>query len=137
MIFLGLNNACSIHEWNMNFRGENVHFMMTSVCGHVMSLDFVGKFNNWDRVDPVIKSICNKSIFILKFFHYLQAELFHCPTEKKEAVAKLKMPAFLAKEAKGCDYLVLWLDCDKEGENICFEVMDAVRESMRITDHVS
>ncbi|XP_065332165.1 DNA topoisomerase 3-beta-1 [Cloeon dipterum] len=111
----GINNACSIHEWNMQFKGESVHFLMTSVCGHVMSLDFVGKFNNWDRVDP--------------------AELFHCPTEKKEAVAKLKMPPFLAKEAKGCDYLVLWLDCDKEGENICFEVIDAVRESMRITDH--
>lgn len=107
----GLNNACSVHEWSGNFRGENIHFKMTSVCGHVMSLDFVGKYNSWDKVDPV--------------------ELFSCPTEKKEANVKLRMPSFLAQEAKGCDYLILWLDCDKEGENICFEVMNAVSRSIR------
>lgn len=84
---------------------------MTSVCGHVMSLDFIGKYNSWDKVDPV--------------------ELFTCPTEKKEASEKLRMPQFLSQEAKGCDYLILWLDCDKEGENICFEVMDAVSRSIK------
>jgi DNA topoisomerase III len=107
----GLNNACSVHEWNGQFKNESVKFKMTSVCGHVMSLDFTSKYNSWDKVDPV--------------------ELFSCPTEKKEATAKLRMPAFLSQESKGCSILVLWLDCDKEGENICFEVMDAVQGNIK------
>lgn len=61
-----------------------------------------------------------------------QLELFSCPTEKREATPKLKLPAFLANEAKDCEFLVLWLDCDKEGENICFEVMEAVRHQINI-----
>ncbi|XP_034948917.1 DNA topoisomerase 3-beta-1 [Chelonus insularis] len=106
----GMNGSCSVHEWVGQFRSETVNFKMTSVCGHVMTLDFIGKYNNWDKVDP--------------------AELFSCPTEKKEAVPKLKMPAFLAKEGSHCDYLILWLDCDKEGENICYEVIQAVQSGM-------
>ncbi|XP_043967800.1 DNA topoisomerase 3-beta-1 isoform X2 [Gambusia affinis] len=107
----GLNGACSVHEYNGNFQSQTVRFKMTSVCGHVMSLDFIGKYNNWDKVDP--------------------AELFSkAPTEKKEANPKLSMVKFLQVEARGCDYVVLWLDCDKEGENICFEVLDAIQPVM-------
>ena len=51
-------------------------------------------------------------------------ELFEAPTEKKESTAGISR--LLRVEGKGCDFLVLWLDCDREGENICFEVMDAV-----------
>ncbi|XP_067144334.1 DNA topoisomerase 3-beta-1 isoform X1 [Centruroides vittatus] len=107
----GINGVCHVHEYIGQFRSETIRFKMTSVCGHVMSMDFIGKYNNWDRVDP--------------------AELFHAPTEKKEANPKLQIPKFLQQEARNCDYLILWLDCDKEGENICFEVINAVKNIMK------
>lgn len=51
----GFNGACSIHEFVARFppTGEQARFKFTSVCGHVMTLDFIGKYNSWDKVDPV------------------------------------------------------------------------------------
>ena len=48
------STACQVHEFVGAFRGEpSVRFKMTSVCGHVMSLDFQGRYNNWEAVEPV------------------------------------------------------------------------------------
>ena len=57
-------SACDVYEFKGQFpgpggrgRGLDAHFKMTSVCGHVMSLDFLPKYNRWDSVDPV--RVCN------------------------------------------------------------------------------
>lgn len=56
---------------------------------------------------------------------------------KKEASPNHRMPGFLEKEARGADAVILWLDCDKEGENICFEVLDCIRQSINGNVHCS
>jgi DNA topoisomerase-3 len=92
---------------------RDVLFKFTSVCGHLTSVDFPPKFNNWDKVDP---------------FDLFDAEVIH-----KEATPGLRLMKHLEVEAKSSKYLVLWLDCDKEGENICFEVLDAISGVFRIS----
>lgn len=51
-------SSCPVYEYNGQFpltgsRHVPAHFKMTSVCGHVMSLDFLPQYNNWDAIDPV------------------------------------------------------------------------------------
>ena len=52
--------------------------------------------------------------------------MFHAETRKDEANPKMRMEKHLRLESNDASELVLWLDCDREGENICFEVMSCV-----------
>ena len=50
---------------------------------------------------------------------------------KKEANPTNSLVAHVKEEAKDVSYLVLWLDNDKEGENICFEIIENVKGLMK------
>jgi DNA topoisomerase-3 len=64
---------------------------VTSVAGHVFSVDFPPQFQSWDSVDP--------------------AELFDAPVVKKPN--KGSVIKHLQDEARGVDFIVLWMDCDR------------------------
>ena len=86
-----------------SFQGAKARFTVSAVAGHVYTSDFLRQHNKWDAIDPV--------------------ELYDVPIVKLEAMRKMKMPQLIQKLAKGKDILCLWLDCDSEGENICYEVI--------------
>jgi DNA topoisomerase-3 len=97
-----------VHEFESTFQGKQVFMRVTSVVGHVFSVDFPPEYQDWESTDP--------------------ASLFRAPivrTAEKGGIVR-----HLQTEARGAEYLVLWLDCDREGENICFEVIDCVESKM-------
>jgi len=104
----GLSKLVHVHEYEGDFYGTPAFFKVTSVAGHVYERDFPKEYNNWNQVDP-------KMLF--------DAETMKIDNPKENH----HMTKHLLQEAKGVDYLVLWLDCDREGENICFEIIDTIK----------
>ena len=76
--------------------------------GHVFGLDFERTYQSWDRPPH---------------------ELFHAGTVKTPTSGAVI--SHLKQEGNGCSHLLLLLDGDREGENICFEVMHVVLPVMR------
>ncbi|KAL0366648.1 UNVERIFIED_CONTAM: DNA topoisomerase 3-beta [Sesamum radiatum] len=116
--------STEVHEFDGMFLGFPVHYKVTSVIGHVFSVDFPARFQDWNSTNPL--------------------DLFDAPIVKSESTPKVDFISpnwasysflaylialslnlrHLSQEARGCGHLVLWLDCDREGENICFEVIE-------------
>lgn len=82
---------------------------VTSVAGHVFALEFTSEFQSWDSVDP--------------------AELFTAKTIRKPCQGSVVK--HLQAESRNVDFIVLWMDCDREGENINFEVLSICQNLMK------
>lgn len=86
---------------------KNSVFQVTSVTGHLMNYDFPKELSKWEMETNI--------------------ELFDSKIIKKVDVEKKTIEKNLLSLGKEATDLVLWLDCDREGENIAFEVIKVVK----------
>eukprot|EP00917_Polyrhabdina_sp_WS-2016_P015509 GHVP01033751.1.p1 GENE.GHVP01033751.1~~GHVP01033751.1.p1 ORF type:complete len:747 (-),score=128.50 GHVP01033751.1:329-2569(-) len=90
-----------ISAFPYTFGSDNVEMIVTSVRGHLMELTFANVSKDWNVSEPLFTEPVKKNV-----------------SEPLKDIAK-----DIGMHAKSCKMLVLWLDCDREGENIAFEVL--------------
>lgn len=111
----GMSKFNKIYEYEYHLFGQNVTVTMTSVSGHLLGLEFKAPFQKWNSCNPVL--------------------LFDAEVEKYCPDNMIQIKRTLEKEARQCQALVIWTDCDREGENIGFEIIDvckAVKPNLQV-----
>ncbi|CAH0579356.1 unnamed protein product [Chrysodeixis includens] len=111
----GLSQYNKIYEFESELMGQKCQMVMTSVSGHLLNLEFVGAYKGWQSCSPL-------ALFDAPVFKF-------CP-ENYEKIKKT-----LEREVRSCQGLIIWTDCDREGENIGFEIIEvckAVKNNLRI-----
>ncbi|KAH8119439.1 prokaryotic type I DNA topoisomerase [Phellopilus nigrolimitatus] len=98
-----------IRNFDFMYPQTRATFTVTSVSGHLMSHDFDEAHRAWGSCDPFT--------------------LFDAPVEVKVAKSALTIEENLKAEARRADELMIWTDCDREGENIGSEVAKVCRRA--------
>ncbi|KAJ4458347.1 putative DNA topoisomerase 3 [Paratrimastix pyriformis] len=104
----GVMRSPAVFEFRYTIQGRNYEMMVTAVAGHLMELDFPPQFRTFRSCEPI--------------------QLFDMPVEKTVSEDKQDIRQNLEREARNCSTLILWLDCDREGENIASEVVEVCRK---------
>ena len=106
--------------------------LMTSVSGHLMEREFAPEYRgSWQKFDPkllftapVVKEISMVGPLLYSCWSNDALLLFTLsPLSPKPDIGRT-----LQNEIRKAHWLVLWLDCDREGENIAYEVIDVCKK---------
>ncbi|NXD13920.1 TOP3A topoisomerase, partial [Nothocercus nigrocapillus] len=111
----GFSKFNKIYEYDYQMFGQNVTMVMTSVSGHLLAHDFKLPFRKWHSCNPLA--------------------LFDAEIEKYCPENYVDIKRTLEREVQQCQALVIWTDCDREGENIGFEIIHvckAVKPNLRV-----
>ncbi|CAD7922897.1 unnamed protein product, partial [Amoebophrya sp. A25] len=98
------NNGVNVDEFMYTINGEQVEMKVSAVRGHLMQIDFPENCRSWQGVPP--------------------ETLYSQPIRKFVPNDMLPLKRMIETLAGECQVIVLWLDCDREGEAIGFEVLE-------------
>ena len=119
-------NECriAIFTYEGKFQGKKAFFTVSSIRGHI----YQDSFKSEERDESYFN--VNKQY---------DEEIVKIPKKNEDEIDNrnkdLNIPQFLRNISKGKDILCLWLDCDPEGENICYEVIHNVYPNMNQRDY--
>lgn len=95
--------------------GQNSKMVFTSVSGHLLTHEFSRAYKNWTSCNPEV--------------------LFDAPVSKYCPERYVNIKKTLEREIRTCNGLIIWTDCDREGENIGYEIIDvckAIKSSIQV-----
>ncbi|THH02191.1 hypothetical protein EW145_g6782 [Phellinidium pouzarii] len=98
-----------IKNFDFDYPQTRAMFTVTAVSGHLMEHDFDDAHRAWSACDPFA--------------------LFDAPVEARVAPGSKTIEENLRAEARHADELMIWTDCDREGENIGAEVARVCRKA--------
>ncbi|CCE88873.1 Piso0_001663 [Millerozyma farinosa CBS 7064] len=109
------NKYVKNYDFKFDFPGVGLcDVTMTSVMGHITNIDFPTQFS-WGKCNP--------------------GRLFDAPTI--DNVSNKEVFENISTEARRCNRLMIWTDCDREGEFIGHEIFSAAvkgNPSLRVED---
>ncbi|KAJ3093186.1 DNA topoisomerase 3-alpha [Quaeritorhiza haematococci] len=95
------------YEFDSYVDGSRCTVVMTALVGHLMNIDFPSEYRHWKSCDP--------------------ATLFNAPIEVKVKENVADVAENIRKEARNAQKVIIWTDCDLEGEHIGHEVVQQCR----------
>ncbi|CAK5281387.1 unnamed protein product [Mycena citricolor] len=98
-----------IKNYDFDYPRTRARITFTCVTGHLMAQDFPAAYRSWTSCDPLT--------------------LFDAPVETSVAHDKKGIEQNLLREARGADTLMIWTDCDREGEHIGSEIRSVCRKA--------
>ncbi|KAL0581930.1 DNA topoisomerase [Marasmius crinis-equi] len=98
-----------IKNYDFDYPQTNSEFTVTAVAGHLTETEFTDAHRKWNSCDPV--------------------DLFDAPiiTYVKSDYKAMEINIF--NEAKRASTLMIWTDCDREGEHIGSEIANVARRA--------